>query len=60
MPVTFVSLPYERPAAEFVAEGPGILCERVEKDAVYAQSNDLSAYILSSRRSDIQGVSYIT
>lgn len=34
--VAFVSLPYQRPSAELVAERTRIFRERVEKDTIYA------------------------
>jgi hypothetical protein len=45
--ITLVRLPDQRPAAELVAERARILCERMEKEAVRAQRNDLSACFLS-------------
>lgn len=41
VPIACVSLPYKRPPAEFIAEGTRVLCERVEKDAIQTQRNDL-------------------
>lgn len=40
--IALVCLPDERPAAKLVAERTGILCERMEKDAICAQRSYLS------------------